>query len=250
MITVRDIATYVVNLPRRQDRRAWIHASLPDDLTVTYTSDFDRSFDGRHLTLADLEADGIELFDWQIDSSNSWWNRPLKFGEIGCTLAHLACWSHAADHTDQPYVLVLEDDAVLGTAFTENLLHGLNRLRQEAAPFELLYLGRYPLEPDRQAAVPGFVVPGYSHCSYAYLFTRTALATLLAVGLRQAIVPVDEFLPALYVPHPREDLRTRFPPQLTALAFDPPLVTQRPKEVAGSDTEDSGFVDTSAHSGA
>jgi glycosyl transferase, family 25 len=246
VITVRDIATYVVNLPRRPDRRACIRNSLPDDLTVTYTSDFDRSFDGRDLTLTGLEADGIRLFEWQIDSSNPWWNRPLKFGEIGCTLAHLACWSHAADHTDEPYVLILEDDADLGTVFTENLLNGLNRLQQNAEPFELLYLGRYPLEPDRPVAVPGFVLPGYSHCSYAYLLTRTGLATALAAGLRHA-VPVDEFLPALYIPHPREDLRTRFPPQLTALAFDPPLVTQRPKEIAGSDTEDSGFVEDSAH---
>lgn len=56
-------------------------------------------------------------------------------------------------------------------------------------------------------------------------------------------MPVDEFLPALYHPHPRQDVRRRFPLRLRALAFDPPLVTQRPKTEAGSDTEASAFVE-------
>jgi len=33
-----------------------------------------------------------------------------------------------------------------------------------------------------------------------------------------------------------------YPPQLSAYAFEPPLVTQLPKEVAGSDTEATAFV--------
>lgn len=66
---------------------------------------------------------------------------------------------------------------------------------------------------------------------------------ILDARLDLAMVPVDEFLPALYHPHPRPDLRRRFPPRLRALAFDPPLVTQRPKAEAGSDTEDSAFVE-------
>lgn len=242
MIDLDSIATYVVNLPRRPDRRAWIQQRLPPRLAATYTSDFDAVFDGHELQLTSLHVAGFKLFDWQIESDNSWWSRPLKYGEIGCTLAHLACWNHAAAHTTNPYVLILEDDAIVDPEFPGTLLTGLNRLHDEAVPFDLVYLGRYPLEPDRPAAVPGFVQPGYSHCSYAYLLTRSALTVLLAAGLAQAIIPIDEFLPALYLPHPREDLRARFPPALDALAFHPPLATQRPKTEAGSDTEDSDFV--------
>lgn len=244
MIDLDSIAAYIVNLPRRPDRRAWIHARLPTELSVTYTSDFDTVFDGHKLARTDLRALGIKLFDWKTDSDNSWWNRPLKYGEIGCTLAHLACWTHASDNTRAPYVLMLEDDAVLTPGFLDNLLAGLHRLREHEISFDLLYLGRYPLEPDQPAPVAGFLRPGYSHCSYAYLLTRPALTSLLAADLMQAIVPIDEFLPALYLPHPRPDLQARFPPQLTALAFDPQLVTQRPKIDAGSDTEDSDFVQT------
>jgi GR25 family glycosyltransferase involved in LPS biosynthesis len=212
---------------------------LPAELPITFTSDWDGPFDGHDLDCASLDAAGYRLFPWQIESDNPWWSRPLKYGEIGCTLAHVACWADAAVRSE-PYVLVLEDDAVLADGFVPRLLETLDAI-ERARRFDLLYLGRFPLEPDTPA-LPGVVVPGYSHCTFAYLLTRRAVAFLLAARLDQAVVPVDEFLPAMYHPHPRHDLRRRFPPALDALALDPPLVAQLPKNVAGSDTEDSAFV--------
>lgn len=244
MTAMDSISVYVVNLARRPDRRAWISARLPPDLPALYTSDWGDVFDGHLLSIEDLHTRGIKLFDWQIDSDNPWWQRPLKFGEIGCTLAHLACWAHAADHAATPYILILEDDAVLAPDFHTRLHAALQRLERDQIRFDLLYLGRYPLEPDEPTTIPGLVRPGYSHCSYAYLLTKPALTVLLATALDQAVIPVDEFLPALYLPHPRPDVRARFPPQLTALALEPPLATQRPKSEAGSDTEDSDFIDS------
>lgn len=241
MITASDIRTYVINLRRRPDRRAWMVRALPPELAVTFTSDWSGPFDGHELRRADLEVAGYKLFPWQIESDNSWWSRPLKYGEIGCTLSHLACWRHAAQTGSEPYILVLEDDAVLPPTFLEELLEGLQRLIGHG-PFDLLYVGRYLLDSDQQA-LPGFVSPGYSHCTFGYLVTRPALDVLLATHLEHAIVPVDEFLPSLYIDHPRADLRARFPRQLTAFAFDPPIVRQRPKDEAGSDTEDSAFVE-------
>ncbi|GAA5110473.1 glycosyltransferase family 25 protein [Haloechinothrix salitolerans] len=241
MISTRDVRTYVINLPRRADRRAEITRRLPHALPVVFTSDWGAQFDGRILSLDDLHNAGHKLFPWPIASQNPWWSRPLKYGEIGCTLAHHACWRHAATTGTEPYILILEDDAVLGPTFLDDLLQALERLAETTA-FDLLYLGRYPLEPDRGAVAPGLVVPGYSHCSYGYLLTRPALDVLLGMHLEHAIVPVDEFLPSLYIDHPRDDLRARFPSQLTALACEPPLVHQRPKDDAGSDTEDSAFV--------
>lgn len=243
MITPSDLRCYVVNLPRRPDRRAFLQRTLPPDLQVTFTSDWTGPFDGHDLTQDALDAAGYKLFPWQIESDNPWWSRPLKYGEIGCTLAHLACWRDAAERGSEAYVVVLEDDAILSPSFLAELLDGLNSLGQAGHEFDLLYLGRFPLEPD-QSAAPGFVVPGYSHCTFGYLMTRRALDTLLAAELEHAIVPVDEFLPALYIDHPRPDLRARFPQQFNALAFDPPLVHQRPKDEAGSDTEDSDFAAT------
>ncbi|MFF0452948.1 glycosyltransferase family 25 protein [Nocardia africana] len=242
MTDLDDLATYVVNLPRRKDRRAWMEARLPATMPATYTSDLDVVIDGRQLAISDLQALGIKLFEWQIETDNPWWNRPLKYGEIGCALAHLACWNHAEENTTAPYILILEDDATLTPEFTPRLLRTLNLITELDVEFDLLYLGRDQLRPDTPTLVPGIVQPGYSHCSYAYLLTRRGLRAALSAELTDAIVPVDEFLPALYTPHPRPDLRVRFAPRITALAFDPPLVTQRPKDDGGSDTEDSDFI--------
>ncbi|WP_246842904.1 glycosyltransferase family 25 protein [Allokutzneria sp. NRRL B-24872] len=233
----------MINLPRRPDRRAWIASSLPFELPVTFTSDWTGPFDGRDLTTHQLESQGYKLFPWKVESDNPWWSRPLKYGEVACTLAHLACWRHAAQSGDEAFIVILEDDAILPATFIEDLLDGLRRLTQDA-PFDLLYLGRVPLEPEHdRPVVEGFASPAYSHCTFGYLLTRSAVDKLLAASLEQAIVPVDEFLPALYIDHPRPDLRARFPKQLTAIAFDPPLVRQRPKDEAGSDTEDSDFIE-------
>lgn len=139
-------------------------------------------------------------------------------------------------------------NGVLPATFLGELLAGLHRLTQHGR-FDLLYLGRFPLEPEHdQPVLDGFVSPAYRHCTFGYLLTRAAIDLLLATSLEGAIVPVDEFLPSPYVDHPRPDLRARFPKRLTALAFDPPLVRQRPKDEAGSDTEDSAFVEQTRHS--
>ncbi|MCY7289172.1 MAG: glycosyltransferase family 25 protein [Cryobacterium sp.] len=240
-----DIRCYVVNLRRRPDRRAAIAKQIPGDLPVRYTSDWPVEIDGRVLDHRSLGASGLRLFPWRIESANPWWSRPLKWGEIGCAVAHIECW-RAAVAEDVDYALILEDDAVMTSDFVDDL-RGAIRRGGNPSPFDLLYLGRYPLEPDAPSEYPGLVIPGYSHCTFGYVLSRRALRAVIAARLHHGIVPVDEFLPALYQQHPRHDLRRRFPPQLRALAFDPPLATQRPKAEAGSDTEASEFVEANEH---
>lgn len=228
---------YVVNLRRRSDRRDRIAATLPPQLSVTFTSDWCGPFDGRDLTLPRLARAGYQLFPWRIDSSNPWWSRPLKYGEIGCTLSHLHCWQDIV-RREVAVAAILEDDALLAPDFLHRLIKGLTAA---SGRFDMLYLGRLPQEPDRSHD-SDFLVPGYSHCTYGYLLTLRAARLLLTAGLGRALIPVDEFLPAMYLDHPRTDVQTRFPPRLRALAFDPPLVQQLPKHVAGSDTEDTDFM--------
>ncbi|GAA2003758.1 hypothetical protein GCM10009799_33610 [Nocardiopsis rhodophaea] len=237
-----DVGTYVINLKRRPDRRQRILRQLPLDLPPLLTSYWQGPFDGVSLKRSDIEALGYRLFEWRIDSDNPWWNRPLKYGEIGCSLAHLSCWQHA-DTRQEPFTMVLEDDAELAPCFLDSLLSGLQRLGCLNEEVDLVYLGRYPLTADTPAPIQGFVRPGYSHCTFGYLLTRSGLKKVLKARLGDSILPVDEFLPALYIDHPRPDVRRRFPRCLNAFAFSPPLVTQLPKDLAGSDTEDSPFVE-------
>lgn len=231
--------TYIVNLPRRPDRRRHIANALPPGLPASFTSDWEVLFDGQALTRHALTRGGYDLFPWQITSDNPWWSRPLKLGEIGCALSHLACWRQAAAYGYEP-VLILEDDACLDRDFLPRLRDGFALLSY--ARWDLVYLGRVPQEPDH-GRWQRFAVPGYSHCSFGYMLTGRAVRALLDARLDQALIPVDEFLPAMCTDHPRADVRRRFPKRLSALAFDPPLVMQLPKNVAGSDTEASDYVD-------
>jgi collagen beta-1,O-galactosyltransferase len=70
--------------------------------------------------------------------------------------------------------------------------------------------------------------PGLSYGTHAYLLRRAALGVLLAARLEEAVIPVDEFLPCMYMDHPRADLRAHFPHRLRALAFVPPIVGDPP----------------------
>jgi hypothetical protein len=70
----------------------------------------------------------------------------------------------------------------------------------------------------------------------------TSPGTVKIVTRGDGVWPVDELIPALYMDHPRADIRLLYPKRLRAYALEPPLVTQLPKEEAGSDTEASGFA--------
>jgi glycosyl transferase, family 25 len=233
-MAVSQLRTYVVNLPRRADRRLRLSSVLPPKLPVIFTSQWPGPFDGRQLNVDLLHAGGYRLFPWRIPSDNAWWNRELRLGEIGCALSHLACWQDAAN-SNEPFILVLEDDIVLANDFLDVLCSQLTQLADSGPAFDLLYLGRCSRGADRPAR-PNLVYPGFSYSSIGYLLSRQGLETLLAARFDQAILPVDEFLPALYCDHPRADVRARYPRQLTALAFDPPLVWILPADQVDSDT--------------
>jgi collagen beta-1,O-galactosyltransferase len=235
---------FVVNLARRADRRARMERILPPTWDVEYTSHWPGPTDGAAIAPGDL--DWLGLFPWQIESANEWWNRPLKLGEIGCAVSHLLIWRRAAERNAQ-LTVVLEDDVALSAWIEHELEARLAALQSHDAAWDLVYLGRWALEPEADTPVgDGLVRPGYSFCTFGYVLSAAGLAKLLEVGFERDIIPVDELLPALYMPHPRADVRRRYPPRLSAYAFEPPLVTQLPKEVAGSDTEASAFVEVPA----
>jgi glycosyl transferase family 25 len=236
------LKTFVVNLKRRPDRLRRMRAILPPELDVEFTSDWDDApvdgLDG-HAIEAAARA-GYDLFPWRIESSNPWWSRPLKAGEIGCAIAHWLCWQRSAA-LGARRVLVLEDDVVLADDFAARLDAAWARLAALDPAWDLLYAGRNRLEPDAPFA-EGFVRPGYSYCTFAYALSAAGVAKLLATRFDRALLPVDELLPALYLDHPRGDVRARYPKQLRAYALEPPLADQLEQHVVGSDTEDSPFV--------
>src|ERR1700679_2428519 len=142
--------TFVVNLERRPDRRRRMQQILPAGWDVEFTTDWPAPMDGSRITTADL--DGYQLFPWQIESSNEWWNRPLKLGEIGCAMSHLACWRRAAELGAEP-VVVLEDDIEFTAGPDASLNAAISHLDTYAPDWGLAYLGRWALDPRADTSV-------------------------------------------------------------------------------------------------
>jgi len=232
------VRTFVINLARRQDRRKRMESVLPAGLDVEFTTDWSGPVDGRELSLSSLA--GYCLYPWRIESANPWWSRSLKWGEIGCAVSHLLCWRRGLDEGLKRF-LILEDDVLFADDFIGRLEAGIEKISGIDPAWGLIYAGRYPIDEDTPF-LPGIVRPGYSHCTYGYVLSNHGAQSLAHAGLEKAIVPVDEFIPAMYCDHPRLDLRRAFPKRIRAYAFEPPLVTQLPKDVAGSDTEATEFV--------
>lgn len=230
MADITDFRLYVLNLARRPDRLERIRSTLPSGLPVIFTTDWQGPFDGERLDQATLDSLGIGLFPWQTESGDADWSRPLKVGEIGCTLHHVAAWQDAAREGTEPYVVIIEDDVLFAPDFRDRLLAALTQLEAEGPVFDLLYLGRIHYEPAEDRPVSaGFVRPGLSYGAHGYLLRRTALPILLAMDPEKAVIPIDEFLPCMYMDHPRADLWKRFPVQLRALACVPVIIADPPR---------------------
>jgi collagen beta-1,O-galactosyltransferase len=232
----------VIGLPRRHDRRMLIEGILEalGDVRPLFAADIGAAVDWRDWNAQQVAALRARAFPWRDTSASlPWWTRHLKLGEIACTLSHWNVWMFAS-RCGFDGVIVLEDDAKPGPEF-EGHTALLAALDEEDPAWDLLYLGRARAQPDR--GVRGrFILPGFSYHTHAYTLSSRGVSKLLATGLDRAIIPADEFLPAMYLDHPRADVRRRFPPTLHAYALAQDIVDQYPKERYGSDTEESPFL--------
>ncbi len=216
--------TYVVNLARRQDRRRRMESMLPLGLDAHFSSDWEGQFDGSQIDLNDLVGYRVHPgWELPIKSGNQYWDRPLRSGEVGCSISHLRCWEDACQRAPDEPILVLEDDVALSESFEHNVKSLMGLLDTINSDWGLLYLGRSKQGHDRPVA-PGLVEAGFSYGSYAYVLSPCGLRKVCDAKLGRAIIPVDEFLPAMYLDHPRPDIRLLFPQGFSAFAASPVLV--------------------------
>jgi collagen beta-1,O-galactosyltransferase len=132
----------------------------------------------------------------------------------------------------------------------EDLTQAFENLDSRHKAWDLLYLGRFRSNDSLPGIwtkdIPideGLVKPGFSYGAHAYALSRNGLESVLSAGFERDIIPVDEFLPALYMIHPRPDVARRYPPRLNAFAIKPHIAFHLPVAELGSDAEASDFVD-------
>jgi len=232
----------IAGLRRRTDRRMAIQSQLANrwPKEPLFASDLGLVADWSEWDQATINKFSGRTFPWRMTgSSNPWWNRDLKLGEIACTLTHWNIWKYAWDQ-NFPQLIVLEDDAELLPGFYE--CEGvIADLSTADSWWDLLYLGRERLEPD-SSAFRNFRRPGFSYCTFGYVLSRHGIWSLLETRLADCVIPVDEFLPAMYLKHPRNDVNLRFPPQIHAYGLAGDIVSTKNDAAWGSDTEESPFA--------
>jgi glycosyl transferase family 25 len=226
---------FVINLVRAVERRTFIQKELGRAGFFPSDIEFLRAVDARELTPDRVERRGASLFaNWRLPGSAvSYHARDLKWGEVACSLSHIEVWRQIAASAE-PFALVLEDDVEFLRG-ARAILRELWLLTRLAPDWHLCYVGRRragppfcSLEQPETKVAPNLVVPTFSYGAYAYAVSRAGAVQLLEARLERAIVPVDEFLPALYAPHPRQDVRDVFGcgDRLRAFALTPKLARQ------------------------
>ncbi len=198
--------------------------ALADFDDVTFTSDWDGPFDGAELDLSALPAPFGVYQDWELpfSSGHRYWDRPLRPGEVGCTLSHVHVWQRVASEAEP--CLILEDDVQLAESTTERCIELLD-VMDATNGLGLVYLGRSGVGPEPEPQDGLVYSPGFSYGAFGYILTPEAAEAFLETPIATHIIPVDEFLPAMYMEHPRPDIRMLFPKTTSAAATVPDLVT-------------------------
>ncbi|XP_033048474.1 inactive glycosyltransferase 25 family member 3 isoform X4 [Trachypithecus francoisi] len=273
---------FVISLARRPDRRERMLASLWEMEISGRVVD---AVDGRMLNSSAIRSLGVDLLPGYQDPYSG---RTLTKGEVGCFLSHYSIWEEAVSHPcvstsllqlriviscllrapgDTQWhspavvarglsqVLVFEDDVRFESNFRGRLERLMEDVEAEKLPWDLIYLGRKQVNPEKEAAVeglPGLVVAGYSYWTLAYALSLAGARKLLASQPLRRMLPVDEFLPIMFDQHPNEQYKAHFwPRDLVAFSARPLLAA--PTHYAGdaewlSDTETSSpWDDDSGH---
>jgi|TARA_B110000879_G_scaffold195723_1_gene264690 collagen beta-1,O-galactosyltransferase len=194
---------YIITLDHTQKNYDLIADKL-NDLGIGDSIDYE--IVSGHDASKNLIPDGFSVYDnWQIPSTNEWYNKPVSDSEIGCTISHINCWRNILkDNLDS--ALILEDDFVG--------LRPISDLEEINVDYDLAYLGKWILPNKKDTNIPDhtdWVYSGASYNAHAYVITKSCALTLLDYNLHKNIIPLDEFLIATYTNHDRLDILDKFP---------------------------------------
>ena len=148
------------------------------------------------------QADWWKLPNNPKEPQNDWWSRDLTPGEIGCALSHYQV-IEGAYNSGYENVLILEEDFYLNKDFDKFPEFELNHLNDD---WSICYLGRSPLEKDKEKSVNESLVRcSYTYNTHAYMISRKGMKEIINSNYLDNLIPYDEFMSAIHCVHPRKD---------------------------------------------
>lgn len=228
---------FVISLARRPEKRQRVLQQLEENqLNATLVNAIDG--DGI-LYQQDVEALGARILPG-YDAGFSNHNMPYTTGEVGCFLSHYAVWHHMVEQNIST-ALILEDDFDVQEDFRERL--GSYLAEVEGLDWNLMYVGRSPMENDVSKVSEHVVQPGYTLWTVGYILRLDAAKQLLETHAEQHMIPLDDFfsvsmgcgMDGQYNERAVE-WSVQIPPIMRGLAFNPPLVMPYVGSMFKSDT--------------
>jgi GR25 family glycosyltransferase involved in LPS biosynthesis len=137
---------------------------------------------------------------WKIDSNNSFWNREVTPGEIGCMMSHYECVLDAYNN-GLDTCMILEEDFVSTQTFpTKEMFKQLN------VDWSMVYLARNAQNPSKETdASEDILNAHYSYNTHAYILSRKGMGEILSSPILNNIIPSDEYYSAMNGTHDRQD---------------------------------------------
>ena len=198
----------VITLDKNQelnDKCLWV--SMPKN----YYYLLKEGFNYQDLTSEVLSKFGVNKHpNWKIESENSFWNREVTDGEIGCSLSHVDLWVNSYEK-EKEITMVLEED------FVEQLPVPWDQVESLLDKgYDLIYLGRNALKPEEENLIEGYqnwVEPSYSYNTHAYLLSKRGIELLVEHYIeryKNKMFVIDEFFSVAFKQTDRNDILTEY----------------------------------------
>lgn len=197
------------------------------------------AFDGRD---GDI-PEGYNVYDkWDVGpdsehSWNDWWRRPVLPGEIGCAASHRRVWESMIMSGDG-LTLVLEED------FFNANNNNITTLPDPPVDsnWDIALLGRDIIQKsvEEESIDDTWSRARHFYNLHAYVIKGANSAKkLLSGGLKENVIPVDEYVSALGHEHRREDIREMFPQSMVVVGTKDPfyIIQNRGGKLGGSTIE-------------
>ena len=180
-----------------------------------------------------------KLADWWCDttSKNTWYNREMTPGEIGCALSHYGAIKYAYQEGHNS-VLLLEEDFIP--------LFNLPSFDKLPDDWSWIYLGRNKVNPtiiEKQVSLVIYEA-SYSYTTHAYLISRKGMKEILDSPYLDNLIPYDELQGALSGTTQRKDAKDIFyNPQFKIYTLDQNYIGQTSQTAIDSLTEINPNID-------
>lgn len=156
---------------------------------------------------------GVSLYkDWKLQNTDKeFWAREMSVGEIGCVLSHISVWRDAYKNGYDNILILEEDFEPLDIKNDSSIWNILNELNS----FDGIFFGsRLQVGSEHHdVGLNSFLKAGFIYNTHAYILSSSGISKIVETNLNKLLtnlIPADEFLPATFTKHLREDVGSMF----------------------------------------